>query len=123
MLLPDAVPETVPDPLVPVLLSVIVIVPENDVDDCVRTQVIRPAPDESVAVPDHEPPTLAVVEEGGGDEEGAVEDPLPPPLQAVAASATMSAAATALEVRMRIILNWADSSMAEFGRLAAGNHG
>ena len=104
MLLPDAVPETVPDPRVPVLLSVIVIVPENDVDDCVSTHVIRPAPDESVAVPDHEPPTLAVVDEGGGEEEGAVEDPLPPPLQAVAASATMSVAAIAPEVRMRIIL-------------------
>ena len=68
---------------------------------------MRPAPDESVAVPDHEPATLAgealgdVGEEGDDDAAGE----LPPPLQAaVPAAMTIAATARPRENRLGIIL-------------------
>jgi hypothetical protein len=63
-----------------VLLSVIVNDPENDDPDWVSCHVIVPGPEESLAVPDHVPFTLA------GDE-GAVGLEPPPPQAAAAASA------------------------------------
>ena len=105
MLLPDTDPDTVPVAFVPVLLSVIDSVPENDVPDWLRDHVIKPEPDESVAVPDHDPVTLA-----GDDGEGEVgdddpEDELPPPLQPLAATvAQIAAAVTTRRNRVRIMV-------------------
>ena len=79
---PDTVPDTVPVPFVPVLLSVIVNAPEKEVPDCVSAHVISPGPDESVAVPDHEPLTLAGLDDGV-EGEGVVGD-APPPLHPAA---------------------------------------
>ena len=80
---PDTLPETVPLPLVPVLLSVSDSVPENDAPDCDNCHVIRPGPDESEAEPDHDPATLALVA-GVLGLVGAGE--LPPPLPPHAAA-------------------------------------
>jgi hypothetical protein len=87
---PDTLPLTVPVPFVPLLVSVSASVPLNDVPDCVNTHVISPAPDESVAVPDQEPLTAAVVD-GEGDGLVGVEE-LPPPLQPDASTARQNAA-------------------------------
>lgn len=75
----DRVPETDPRPLIPVAVSVIVTVPENDAADCVSCHVIGPPPDESVAVPLHVPLTFSVVVEGGAGSVGLS----PPPLHAL----------------------------------------
>ncbi len=61
---PDTVPETVPRPVTPVPVSVVVSEPENDAPDWVSCHVIRPGPDESDAVPAQVPPTLAGATEG-----------------------------------------------------------
>lgn len=78
---PDTVPDTVPRPDAPVLLSVIVNDPENDEPDCVICHVIVPGPEESVAVPVHVPLTLA-----GADGSVGLEPPPPPPQPANSAS-------------------------------------
>jgi hypothetical protein len=70
---PDTVPDTVPRPEAPVLLSVIVNDPENDEPDCVICHVIVPGPEESVAVPVQVPFTLA-----GADGSVGLEPPPPP---------------------------------------------
>ena len=112
-LLPDTVPDTVPVAVVPVPLSVSVSVPENDVPDCVSAHVIWPGPDESDAVPDHEPLTLAVVVEVEPD--GVVGVEPPPPLHPTVTSATpRTAPARTPENRVRIMGNLADSSTAQF---------
>jgi hypothetical protein len=74
---PVRVPETDPRPLMPVAVSVIVTVPENDVSDCESCHDIGPAPVESAAEPLHVPLTFTDVDGGGGV--GAGEPP--PPLQ------------------------------------------
>jgi hypothetical protein len=102
MLLPDTVPDTVPVPFAPLPLSVIDIVPENDVPDWVSAHVIRPGPDESVAVPDHNPLTLELPGDGEGLE-GVAGVELPPPPQPAAASAR-SAPARTPENRVRIMV-------------------
>jgi hypothetical protein len=84
-------PETVPRPVTFVLLSVIVNDPENDDPDWVSCHVIVPGPEESLAVPDHVPLTLA-------GEEGSVGLEPPPPPQAVAAA---SAKATSVQAQRR----------------------
>ena len=89
-LLPLTLPDTVPVAFVPVLLSVIARLPENELPDWVSDHVMRPAPDESVAVPDHVPVTLAGELVAGGVE-GAVATALPPPLQPRAASSAPTA--------------------------------
>jgi len=92
----DSVPETDPRPLMPVAVSVIVTVPENDAADCVSCHVIGPKPDESVAVPVHVPLTFSVVE-GGAGYVGVLS---PPPLQAlVNASASTTRADRPLQRR------------------------
>jgi hypothetical protein len=75
-----------------VLLSVIVNDPENDDPDWVSCHVIVPGPEESLAVPDHVPLTLA------GDEGSVGLEPPPPPPQAVAAA---SAKATSVQAQRR----------------------
>jgi hypothetical protein len=52
---PETVPDTVPRPVTFVVVSVMDIVPEIDVPDCVTCHVICPGPDESFAGPDHVP--------------------------------------------------------------------
>ena len=52
---PETVPEIVPRPVTFVDVSVMVIVPDTDVPDCVICHVICPGPDESLADPDHVP--------------------------------------------------------------------
>jgi hypothetical protein len=75
---PDRVPETDPRPLMPVAVSVIVTVPENDESAWVSCHDIAPAPDESVAEPVHVP--LTDVEGADGCVGvGVLEPPLPPP--------------------------------------------
>ena len=98
-LLPDTVPDTVPVAFVPSLLSVSDRVPENEVPDWVSTHVMSPEPEESVAVPDHEPVTLAVVVVVEGVEELGVVGELPPPLQAALNTRHRSAPARAPVVR------------------------
>ena len=94
-------------------VSVSVSVPENDVPDCVSAHVIWPGPDESDAVPDHEPLTLAVVVEVEPD--GVVGVEPPPPLHPTVTSATpRTAPARTPENRVRIMGNLADSSTAQF---------
>jgi hypothetical protein len=89
MLLPLMLPDTVPVAFVPLPLSVSARLPENEVPDWVSDQVMRPLPDESVAVPDHVPFTVAGVLAGGA--EGVVGVALPPPLQPAAASSAPTA--------------------------------
>ena len=72
---PDMVPDTDPRPLMPVAVSVIVTVPENDVLACVSCHVIDPVPVESLAEPVHVPLTDVDGSEGCV---GALEPPLPP---------------------------------------------
>jgi hypothetical protein len=69
---PEMVPETVPRPVTVVAVSVIVIVPDTDVPDCVTCHVIWPGPDESLADPDHVP--VSDAEGDGGGELGSVGD-------------------------------------------------
>jgi hypothetical protein len=52
---PATVPEIVPRPVTFVDVSVIVIVPDTEVPDCVTCHVICPGPDESLAEPVHVP--------------------------------------------------------------------
>ena len=52
---PDTVPEIVPLPVTFVDVSVMDIVPDTDVPDCVTCHVIWPGPDESLAEPVHVP--------------------------------------------------------------------
>ena len=59
---PDNVPDTEPRPRAPELSSIIVNVPENEEPDCVTCNAMVPGPDESVAVPVHEP--LRLISEG-----------------------------------------------------------
>src|SRR4051812_16317401 len=103
---PDTVPDTDPVPLVPLLLSVTAIVPENDAPDCEIVHTIRPAPDESVAVPDHDPPIEASPEEGdeGDEEPEALEGDVLPPLHPLEASAIRAAPARAPANRVRIMV-------------------
>ena len=77
---PEIVPETVPRPVYPVLVSVSVMVPENDVDEAVVTcQTMAPGPDESEAGPLQVPPRLAEPGPGVGVGVGVGVDPLLPP--------------------------------------------
>jgi len=87
---PDSVPDTVPDAFVPVPLSVRLSVPEKALPDCVMDHDISPDPDESVAVPDHDPLTVAGVLVDGVVL-GVVGALLAPPLHAAAATADHSA--------------------------------
>ena len=64
---PETVPETVPLPVTFVDVSVMDIVPEIDVPDCVTCHVICPGPDESFADPDQVP-----VSDVGGEGLGSV---------------------------------------------------
>jgi len=104
MVVPDTVPDTAPVPFVPLLLSVSVIVPENDAADCESVHVIRPAPDESVAVPDHDPLMLTLVDEGDEEPEGVEGDVLLPPLHPLAMSARRAAPARTPANRGRIMV-------------------
>ena len=85
---PDSVPETDPRPLMPVAVSVIVTVPENDVSDCDSCHDIGPAPVESVAAPLHVPLTFTDVGGGGGGVGGVGEPPPLQPLDNASASTT-----------------------------------
>ena len=69
---PDSVPVSVPRPVVELSVTVIVTVPERFVLDCVTCIVIEPGPDESFAVPRHDPATSS-----GGGEDGAEGDDEP----------------------------------------------
>ena len=76
---PDSVPEMDPRPLMPVAVSVIVAVPENDASDCESCHDIAPPPVESVAAPLHAPLMFNAVDvDGGVGGVGVVEPPLPP---------------------------------------------
>jgi hypothetical protein len=83
------VPETDPRPLMPVAVSVIVTVPENDVSACVSCHDIGPLPDESVAEPVHVPLTDVEGVEGcvGVD---VLEPPPPPQLVNTSASTAIT---------------------------------
>ena len=76
---PEMVPETDPRPVRPVVVSVIVAVPENAVPVWVICHAIAPGPVESDAEPLHAPLRFAA---GPGDGEGvgdvALDPPLPP---------------------------------------------
>ena len=87
---PDRVPDTDPRPLMPVAVSVIVAVPENDVSDCESCHDIGPAPVESVAEPLHVPLRFTDVDDGVGV--GVVEPPPLPPQPLVNASASTTRA-------------------------------
>lgn len=96
-------PVSVPRPLTPVPVSVIVTVPDSDASVCVTTHTICPGPDESDAAPRQVPVMLTgadgdgavgVVEAGGVDVD---EDP--PPLQA----AVDTSATTIIHRRLVII--------------------
>ena len=84
---PDRVPETDPRPLMPVAVSVIVTVPENDVSVWISCHDIAPPPDESVAEPVHVPLTDVEGAEGCVGV-GVLEPPLLPPPQLVNTSAS-----------------------------------
>jgi hypothetical protein len=106
MLLPETVPETVPVAFAPVLVSVTVIAPENDVPDWVTDHVMRPGPEESVAVPAHDPFTSADDVDGadgdGLEGEGDVVVELPPPPHAAAISAALRSEAQAARPTSRV---------------------
>ena len=85
------VPDTDPLPPTPVLVSVIVTVPENDASVCVICHDIRPGPDESDAVPLHVPLTFAAGAAGVGVGEGGVGAAGALPVQPAADSATTKA--------------------------------
>lgn len=82
---PESVPETEPLPVVPLPLSVIVSVPENELPFCVTCQAIVPGPEESDAFPFQLPAMLA-----GDGSEGDPESP--PLLQAVSVKAAIATA-------------------------------
>lgn len=86
---PDRVPETDPRPLMPVAVSVMVTVPENDVAAWVSCHDIAPPPDESVAEPVHVPLTDVAGSEGCV---GVLEPPrlLPPQLVKMSASTAIT---------------------------------
>ena len=84
---PDRVPDTDPRPRMPVAVSVIVTVPENDVSTWVSCHDIAPPPDESVAEPVHVPLTDEAGVEGCVGV-GVLEPPPLPPPQLVNTSAS-----------------------------------
>jgi hypothetical protein len=104
MPLPDTVPDTVPEPFAPLLESVMVSVPVNDEPDCDSVHVISPGPDESVAVPDHDPPTDAGFVVDGDVVDGVVGDePPPPPHPTAMKAAQRETPARTAENRVRIM--------------------
>jgi hypothetical protein len=87
---PDTVPESDPRPFAPLLVSVIVTVPEMAASDCVTCHAICPGPDESDAVPCQAPLTFTGgVGVGVGVGDGCVDDD-PPPHAADRAIAAMT---------------------------------
>lgn len=109
---PEMVPLSVPVALTPLVPSVIDNVPEKPVPLCVSVHDIRPLPSESLAVPDHEPFTLAlVVGVLGVDGDVVVELLLPPPLQPAATAASANAATDIRVSCVKIIGSSADSTM------------
>lgn len=77
---PDMVPDSDPRPLAPLLVSVMVTVPETVVSDCMTCHVICPGPDESDAVPAHAPLTFTGADgAGAGVGDGCVDEDPPPP--------------------------------------------
>jgi hypothetical protein len=79
---PETVPEMEPRPVMPVLVSLIVAEPENDVPLSLSCHDRTPEPDESEAVPVHVPDRLDCPPDGAAGEEP--DDPLSPPAQAAA---------------------------------------
>ena len=75
MALPVSVPARAPRPVIDVPVTLMVTVPDTLLPDCVTCIVIEPGPDESVAVPLHEP---AMFSELDGAEDGAEGDDEPP---------------------------------------------
>ena len=78
---PDTVPVNVPRPVIDVPVTVMVTVPDRSVPVWVTCIVTSPGPEESDAVPFHDPPRLTPDDDGGGD--ACMGDDDPPP-QAVA---------------------------------------
>jgi hypothetical protein len=92
------VPDTEPLAVIPVAVSVMVAVPENDVSVCVSCHEIAPGPDESEAGPDHVPARLAGVDGGCGV--GLGEEGVEPPPQPVDTRASHT---TTPDARRRIV--------------------
>ena len=112
---PETVPETVPLPVSFVDVSVMDIVPEIDVPDCVTCHVIWPGPDESFADPDHVPVSDADVD---GGELGSVGEPDEHArAEAISANATSLAAAFNCGNRTRNINYVSDRNTAGFALL------
>jgi hypothetical protein len=84
---PDIVPEMEPRPVMPVLVSLMVAEPENDVPLSLSCHDMTPEPDESDALPAQVPDRVDWVPEGAPGE-GEPDDPLSPPAQAPAATST-----------------------------------
>jgi hypothetical protein len=81
---PETVPEMEPRPVMPVLVSLIVAEPENDVPLSLSCHDNTPAPDESEAEPVHAPDRLDCPADG--DVGWGLDDPPPPPAQAAAST-------------------------------------
>src|SRR5262245_57746808 len=88
---PFSVPVSAPRPVVGTPVTPIVTVPERSFPVCVTWRVIEPGPDESVAVPFHEPATFTAAADGA-DGVADVDEDEPPP-QAAAKTRVAHAAA------------------------------
>ena len=86
----ETVPEMEPRPVMPVLVSLMVAEPENDVPLSLSCHDRTPEPDESEAEPVHAPDRLDCAADGGVGWEG-LDDPPSPPAQADMHAATSMA--------------------------------
>ena len=75
---PETVPEMEPRPVMPVLVSLMVAEPENDVPLSLSCHDRTPEPDESEAEPVHAPDRLDCPADGGVGWEGLDDPPSPP---------------------------------------------
>jgi hypothetical protein len=92
---PDTVPEMEPRPVMPVLVSLMVAEPENDVPLSLTCHDRTPEPDESEAEPVHAPDRLDCPADGGVGWEGLDDPPSPPAQAGMAATASMARSARA----------------------------
>lgn len=91
---PVTSPDNEPRPVTPLLASTMDAEPVTADPDCVICHVMRPGPDESLAVPLHVPVTVTGVADGADGADGVADgwaEDEPPPQPATAASASPNA--------------------------------